>query len=223
VTLTGTGVAAPAIPVLGVLDNFNRATTLNNLGSNWSQPNLFGFAAIRVLDTTTGNIGTGVANAPVTPGDAFWSPTAFGGKQAAAFLLNNATITGDSLLLDATQGTGTAAAPQNFIRVRLANGATGSVVVEYTTNAQGAFTTSGTASLATGTAFASGDTITAQVDGTIAPATVYVWRTTAANVTTFVGAVQIAPGTVPTGGNARIGIHEPVGAQVDNFAGGTTP
>jgi hypothetical protein len=83
------------------------------------------------------------------------------------------------------------------------------------------YTTIGTL---TGTTFVNGDTITAVLDGTNVNAapTVYVWRTTAANVTTFVGAVQISPNSLWQGGGL-IGVRLPSGARVDNFAGGTVP
>jgi hypothetical protein len=67
-----------------------------------------------------------------------------------------------------------------------------------------------------------GDTLTAMVDAT---GLVTVWRTTAANVTTFIGAVQLPT----TGANAfttgagRVGIQVPTNGRVDNFAGGTVP
>uniref|UniRef100_UPI003559F7EE hypothetical protein n=1 Tax=Piscinibacter sp. TaxID=1903157 RepID=UPI003559F7EE len=105
----------------------------------------------------------------------------------------------------------------NFIRVRY-NG--GSVIVSTTTNFGINYTDVGTL---TGT-FANTDTITAVLDGTnaVAAPTVYVWRTTAANVTTFVGAVQIASNALWQGGG-QIGIQMVTGARVDNFAGGTAP
>ncbi len=84
-------------PTLTVLDDFNRANDIT-LGANWSQaPGTGGAAAIRVLDVTTGNTSTGVANAN-NAGNAYWT-SGFGAKQAAAFKMANNTVNGDRLLL----------------------------------------------------------------------------------------------------------------------------
>ena len=215
VTLSGTGIVAPTKPTLTVLDNFNRANA-TTLGANWSA------TLITVNDVTTGNTATGTAFCTgftcLAGGAANWTGSpAFTAKQGAAFTIADTTITGDALILDAT-GTVALGLSTNSIRVRL-NGT--SVVVETTTNLGVAYTTAGTL---TTTAFANGDTLTAVVDGTnaVAAPTVYVWRTTAASVTTFVGAVQITPNALWQGGGL-IGMQTPNGSRVDNFAGGIVP
>lgn len=222
VALTGTGVAAPSLPSLTVLDNFNRANanTLNN-GTNWSQVVgnstlaclLLGggsapCAAIRLVDTTTGQTSTGVASAAAA-GQTIWNnpTTGFGTTQAAAFTFANATLNNAALMLKAT-GSNLLGQPTTFIQVRYN---AGSVIVENTNNSGLTFTTNGTL---TGS-FANGDTLTALVN---ASGTVYVWKTTSANVTTYLGSATT--GTTFTG-TGRIGMQLPNGARVDNFAGGT--
>ena len=92
------------------------------------------------------------------------------------------------------------------------------MVVE-TTNNGVLFTQRGTAMNAT---FAVGDKLTALVD---AAGLVTVWQTTAANVTTQLGTVQLPiTGTNSfTIGSGRIGVFLPSGARVDNFSGGNVP
>jgi hypothetical protein len=209
VTLNGTGVAPPTKPTLTVLDNFNRAAA-STLGPNWSQFTIGGIASIRLADATTGNVNTGLANANLI-GNGYWNvpPTGFGTTQGASFAIANATINGDSLILKAS-GTVTLGVAQNFIRVRVT--AT-QVIVETTTNnglttaAQGTFAVT----------FALGDTLTAvaNIDGSVD-----VWKTTAANVTTYVG--RSAP-VAAFAGTGRIGIQLPTNARIDDFAGGTVP
>jgi hypothetical protein len=219
VSLTGTGFV-PAIPALTVLDNFNR-TNATNLGANWTQTALSGVAAIQVNSNQAFCNNTGLIPPCAAGGRAFWN-TAFtsSAKQAAAFQIVNTTITNDGLILAAT-GTTVANVYPNFIRVQISGGA---ATVATTTNFGVSFTTAGSVSLPGGATFANGDTVTAVLDGTTAVAapTVYVWRTTSANVTTFLGAVQI-PASSAWQNGGRIGIQEPNGARVDNFAGGIVP
>jgi hypothetical protein len=59
------GGGGSGIPTLSVLDNFNRATTVNlttgaPAGVSWSQASILGAAAIAVFGKTKGNSGTGV-------------------------------------------------------------------------------------------------------------------------------------------------------------------
>jgi hypothetical protein len=206
VALSGTGFN-PVKPTLSVLDNFNRANA-NILGGNWLQATLLGSAAIHV--------NTNQAFDPTLGGTAFWNPAAFAAKEVAAFTIANTTLTNDTLLLDAT-GSPVLSVYPNFIRVQYTGGA---VTVATTTNGGITATTVGTF---TGT-FVNGDTITAEIDGTnaVAAPTVYIWRTTATNVTTLVGAAQITPNALWQGGG-RIGMQLPAGARVDDFAGGTAP
>jgi hypothetical protein len=194
----------PTIPTLTVLDNFNRANA-NTLGSNWNQLTLLGTAAIRVLDTTPANTGTGLANANLA-GAAFWTNgTTFGAKQAAAFTIANATVNGDSLILKAS---GVAAGvAQSYVRVTV----TGTqVLVQSVTNFGITVVTNATLAAT----FANGDTLTALVDAT---GTVNVWKTTGAT-TTYVGSA-----TTTFTGTGRTGIQLQSGARVDNFAGGNVP
>jgi len=89
----------------------------------------------------------------------------------------------------------------------------GQVTVATTTNYGAVWTTQGTLA---GT-FANGDTLTAEVDAT---GTVLVWKTTAGNVTTYLGAVSAASQAFTTG-TGSIGMNLSNGSRVDNFAGGS--
>jgi uncharacterized repeat protein (TIGR01451 family) len=187
-------VAPPALPVLGVLDSFNRANA-NNLGGNWSQ------TTIRVNANQA-------ACPPLTlclfGGQAIWNDSNVTAKQGAAASIVGAPVNGTALVLKAS---GTNALPTSFIRVRYSGG---QVLVESTTNAGLTYTAAG--SLA-GT-LAAGDRLSAIADP--ASSTVYVFRTTGA-VDTLLGSVTVA--AMPTG--TRIGIQLPVNARVDDFRGGS--
>ncbi len=200
------------LPSLAVLDNFNRANA-NTLGANWSQATLLGAAAIRV--------NTNQAFA-LLPGQANWSAATFGAKQGAAitFVQNagspTAPVSGSSLLLKVTNGAGSAANPANYIRVQYQTTGGGRVLVQTTTNGNNlvpTFTTTGTL---TSGAFASGDTLTAVAN---ADGSVDVWKTTAANVATYIGRTATSAFT----GGGRVGIQLPLGARMDNFKGATVP
>jgi hypothetical protein len=208
VSLTGNGIN-PTAPMPATLDNFNRANA-TNLGGNWLQLGLGALAAIQV--------NANQAFDPLTAGTAFWNLASFGARQAAAFTIANTTLNNDALILAAT-GTPVLSTYPNFIRV-LYNNTNNTVTVATTTNGGLTYTTVGSFA---GT-FANGDKITAMLDGTnaVAAPTVYVWRTTSANVTTFVGSVQITSSPTWTAGG-RIGVQMPAGARIDNFSGGTTP
>jgi hypothetical protein len=190
-------VLPPALPTLTVLDNFNRgnAGSLNN-GSRWSQIVLLGQAAIRVNSNR--------AFAAV-PGAAYWNlpSTGYGTQQAAAFSFANTPVAGSSLVLKASGGSATL--PASFIRVRYS---ASNMVVETTSNAGVNYTAAGNLSTS---AFAAGERLTAMVD---ASGMVYVWRT-AGTITNLIGSVS-------TGftGAGRIGMQLPLGARVDDFAGG---
>src|SRR5262249_5315144 len=78
VELGGGGGGGNGIPTLAVLDNFNRATTINlttgaPTGVSWSQAVLLGAAAIAVFDATNGNTATGVAQDLLVAGSAYWN------------------------------------------------------------------------------------------------------------------------------------------------------
>jgi hypothetical protein len=206
VTLSGTALPPPPKPSLTVLDTFNR-TNANTLGTSWNQLTTIFGASIRVVDTTTGNVNTGVASAAIA-GNAYWTAV-FGSKQAAAFTVVNTTVNGDSLVLDATGSVNLFGVQQSFIRVRY----TGSgAAVETTTNAGSSYTTAATL---TGTVV-NGDTLTALVDAT---GTVFVWNTHL-GADTFLGAASLG---APWTGGGKVGMQLPTGARVDNFAGGNVP
>jgi uncharacterized repeat protein (TIGR01451 family) len=196
----------PLRPTPGLLDNFNRANSgtgpAGGLGGNWRQPD--------------NNLHLNSNQALATgPGVAIWNvPTAgFASSQGAVFTIANGTNAGDSLILKATGGT--AAAPQNYVRVRTAPS---QVVVEYTINGGSTFPNAGILNNANSN-FANGDVLTAQVTAT---GQVGVWRTRGA-VNAFVGYVQLPNVPLWTTGGGRIGLRLLNGARVDDFRGGTLP
>jgi hypothetical protein len=210
VAVSGTGLTAPTRPVLTVLDNFNRAAA-TTLGGNWTEPSL-NLNGLRIVDTTTGNTGTGVASASAggfgTP-SGYWSAAAFGSRQYAAYTFSSATpATGASLTL---KGTVAALGVRvNYIRVTWS--ANGTITVNTTNN--GGLSNATTQTIANaGATFITGDVLTAAVDAT---GVVYVWKNT-----TFLGAVTLAAnGTLWTTGGGNIGMQLPTGQRVDNFSGG---
>ena len=206
VALTGTGLPAPTLPTLAVLDNFNRANA-NTLGASWNQVvvPILG-ASIRVNANQAFAALLGQANRTTT----------YGAKQGAAFTFATAPLTGSSLLLKVTNGGGSNANPASYIRVQYQTTGGGQVLVQTTTNGNNVlptFTTIGT--LPSG-AFATGDRLTAVAN---ADGSVDAWRTTAANVTTYLGRTATSAFT----GTGRIGIQLPTNARVDDFRGATVP
>jgi hypothetical protein len=195
------------LPSLALLDNFNRANS-NTLGASWTQLALFGQAAIRVNANQA---------FPMLPGNAFWSPTVFGAKQGAGFILAQAPTNGSSLLLKAS-GSVTLGTYQNFVRVRYN---AGSILVDTTTNAGLGY--ANLATLATGVSFAVGETMAAMCD---AAGTVTAWKVPVSGPALLLGQVSL-PVTGATGfvaGTGRIGIQLPLGApRVDDFRGATVP
>lgn len=210
----------PPFPVLAALDNFNRANANTlNFGTNWQQIITGGSAGIRVnanqafcINNTlcAGNANTGGAYA-------IWNATgALGANQGAAFTFASPQATnrnGASLVLKAGNPNA-AGIYQNAIRVRYSTGNGGQVLVQTAVNG-GVFQTHGTLA----GSFANGDTLMATANSA---GLVTVWKTTAANVTTQLGTVQL-----PTTGNrawttggGRIGIRLLPNRRVDNFAGG---
>jgi hypothetical protein len=108
---------------------------------------------------------------------------------------------------------GSATTPQNFIRVQYQTGSGGQVVVQTTTTSGLSYpTTLGTFSAS----FVSGDTLTAKANS---DGSVDLWKTTAANVTTYIGHTATSAFT----SSGRIGIILPNNARIDNFKGGTLP
>jgi hypothetical protein len=201
--------AAPTLPTLGLLDNFNRQNA-PNLGTSWSQTTGNG-AVIRL----NGN----QAQCPLLGncllgGTAIWNGVGnvFGAAQGAALTFTNGAAAGGAASLYLKASGGTANAPVNFIRVR-STGTT--AVVETTSNSGGTFTTTGSFS---GANFANGDRLTAVAN---ADGSVDVWKTTVAtSVTTYLG--HSAPAAA-FGGGGRIGLRLLLTATVDNFSGGTLP
>ncbi|HEX5691760.1 MAG TPA: DUF11 domain-containing protein, partial [Roseiflexaceae bacterium] len=207
---TDTDTIIPTTPSPTLLDNFNR-TNANTLGANWSQVTInrnatcSGGGSIPCASIWV-NSNQALAN---SAGQAIWNnPSAgYGAKQAAAFTFANTTLANNALMLKASGGT--ANLPANFIRVRYSGSA---VVVETTGNAGLSYTTLATLAAT----FANGDRLIAQAN---ADGSVDVWKTTAANVTTYVGHSAASSFT----GTGRIGIQMPAGARVDDFSGGTLP
>jgi hypothetical protein len=104
----------------------------------------------------------------------------------------------------------------NFVRVLYSSA--GTLTVATTTNAGGTYATAGTVS-GIGT-LVTGDTLTAMVDQN---GVVNLWKTSAANVTTFLGSATLPANALWTTGGGRVGLQLPVGSRVDNFAGATIP
>ncbi|HMN30230.1 MAG TPA: hypothetical protein PKE45_18905, partial [Caldilineaceae bacterium] len=207
---TDTDTINPGLPVLAVLDNFDRANanTLNN-GSNWSQAVVAGASSIRV-NNNQALCGGGALLCTLLPGQAIWNnPTGgFGASQGAALTFAGATFDNVALFLKASGGT--ANLPANFIRVRYQTSGGGQVVVATTANGGISYTTLNTFNSG---AFAAGDTLTAAANS---DGSVDVWKTTAANVTTYIGHSASSSFT----GTGRIGMQLPNNARVDNFKGG---
>jgi hypothetical protein len=116
---------------------------------------------------------------------------------------------------------GSATIPANFIRVQYSSAGGGTLTVASTTNGGLTFTSATGGTLTGFGNFVTGDTLTAVVDQT---GVVYLWKTTAANVTTAIGnATPVASGTLWSTGGGRIGVQLPNGARIDNFRGGDVP
>lgn len=183
------------LPALGLLDNFNRANAAT-LGASWSQVTLLGAAALRV------NANQAFAN---SSGQALWAAATFGTRQGAAFTVSNAPASGVALMLKATGAVlGNPGLPTAFLRVSLGAGA---VVVERTTTAGIAYTTTGSF----GAVFAAGDTLTAVAnpDGSVD-----VWQSA-----TYLGRSAASAST----GAGRTGLQLPAGSRADDFRGATLP
>jgi uncharacterized repeat protein (TIGR01451 family) len=199
-------IAVP-LPVLSVLDNFNRANNLTSLGANWNQQTFFGLGGIGVI--------TNQAQA-TAGGRAIWNVTnaGFGARQGAAYTFTNAQRNNAALILKAIGGALNTPTPTSYIRVQY----TGTqVTVATTVNGAAAnptFTARGTFTAS----FASGDTFSAVA---YADGTVNVYKT-AAGASTAIGSVTI-PGAGFWTGAGRIGIQLPLAGLIDNFAGGTVP
>jgi uncharacterized repeat protein (TIGR01451 family) len=201
-------------PTLTVLDNFDRtdASTLNTALTPWVQATNIG---------VSGNTARSTNTQTTPPPLALWAGTGtpFGATQGAAVkfvqagspLSPTAPVSNTALILKAN---GTTANPSSYLRVLYDTGG-GRVVVAYTTNSGGSFSTlNATAgSFNTGT-WAIGDTLTAVAN---ANGTVDVWRNT-----TYLGRSAAAPSPTFTG-TGRIGMRLPNNSRVDDFSGQSLP
>ena len=187
-----------AIPVLTVLDSFNRGNA-NTLGGNWRQFSALGSAAIRVNNNQ--------ASDNTVTGNAYWNAASFGTQQAAAFTFANSTLNNAALYLKASGNYNLLGTYASAIRVRYTTNNGGQVVVETTTNAGINYTTAA----ALTASFATSDRLTALVD---AAGKVTVWKT-AGTVSSVVGSA-----TTTFTGAGSIGMSLPANARVDDFAGG---
>ncbi|MCX6043674.1 MAG: hypothetical protein NT075_01070, partial [Chloroflexi bacterium] len=197
----------PALPTLNTLDNFNRAnaTTLNTgapAGVSWSVAN----GSTIAVNTNQASSSGALLGLPAT---AYWNgpSNVFGATQGAAFTFANTPVNGASLILKAS-GTAVAGVLPNFIRVRYN---AGQVIVETTTNLGISYTSLGSFAAT----FANGDTLTAVANTN---GSVDVWKTTAANVTGYLGHSATSSFT----STGRIGLQLPNGTRVDNFKGGNS-
>jgi hypothetical protein len=222
VEVVAVSVPPPSIPVLAVLDTFDRpnANTLNAgapAGVAWTQTLALGAAALRV----NGNQTTSVSFFGLAP-VGYWngSSNVFGARQAAAFTFASVPANNTALMMKATGAANAAGYQANFIRVDYMTTGGGTIAIQTTTDNGVTYTTAGTPLTGFGD-FANGDTLTAMVDQT---GTVYVWKTTTANVTTFIGSQALPANALWTTGGGRIGMQlNTFGSRVDNFAGGTVP
>ena len=185
--------AVPAAPALTVLDTFNRANA-NNLGANWQQLSIFGFAAVRV------NANQAVAG---TTGDAVWSPAnvpAYGNAQAAGLTFTNTTLGGTGLYLRVTQTVFNT--PTNYLLLTYNAGNGGSV----------SLSASGTNAGSIPVSFANGDTLKVATDA--AGTTVFVYKNG-----TYVGLLQAPVSWTPAAAGGRIGVRVAGNGRIDNFGG----
>jgi hypothetical protein len=217
-------VPPPPFPVLTVLDTFNRANAATlNFGANWEQLVVANNSGIRVNGNQAFCINTGLAallcvgTANAGGAYAIWNGSGdFGAAQGAAFTFASPVAgnrNGASLILKAGDRSA-AGVYRRAVRVRYSTANGGQVLVQTTINGT-TFVTRGTLA----GSYANGDTLMATTDVT---GVVTVWKTTAANVTSQLGTVQL-----PTTGNmnwtlggGRIGMRLLPNRRVDNFRGG---
>jgi hypothetical protein len=201
-------VSLPALPALGVLDDFNRATA-PSLGAGWSQVATTTASPDLQIDATGSRA---IAAATDLGGQAIWNQTVLGAAQGAA--LTAATpLTNAGLILKASGGT-MPESPANYVRVRCESANGGEVVVATMMGGsnsavfvkQGAF--AAPACSGTGTLSATAD----------AKGLVSVWLGGS-----FVGGVQL-PDVAAWKGTGRVGMQlQTVNAAVDEFRGATLP
>lgn len=201
-------VVTPPAPPTTVLDNFDRADTLNSqlgLGPNWSQ-----VAATAVAPDLriAGNTATAVAT--TLGGQAIWNPTIFGPVQYASF---NAvgTLENLALILKATGGTASST-PGNLIRVRyeVTGPGIGAIVVSTLMGGAGAEVYVKQASFPSAV---NTGTLSAAVD---AKGLVTVFQNGS-----FVGGVQL-PDVGAWKGGGRIGVQlQTINGSIDDFGGGS--
>ncbi len=208
VSLSGTGVAPPTLPALGVLDTFSRANA-NTLGTSssgtaWSQVTLLGAAAIHVASNQALCSGLGCALGGYAYLGNGTTSGVYGSRQGAGVTFTTAPQNNSALLLKVTGGSATVGA--NGVRVRY-NG--GTIFVETTTNSGFSYTQASSFAAT----LAAGQTLGATVDGT---GLVNVWGNGV-----FVGSAQLPNVALWTTGGGRIGLLVPSGTStMDNFVGG---
>lgn len=197
----------PAVPPITVLDDFNRADTLNSpvgLGTNWSQ-----VAATNTPPDLGISGQAATAAATALGGQAIWNLAIQGANQYASF--DSAALENLALILKATGGT-TISSPANLVRVRyeLTGAGTGAIVVSTLMGGAGAevYVKQASFPVATNTG-----TLSAAVD---AKGLVTVFLNGS-----FVGGVQL-PDVGAWKGGGRIGIQlQTINGSVDNFGGGS--
>ncbi|MEP6658692.1 MAG: hypothetical protein ABJD24_02110, partial [Acidimicrobiales bacterium] len=199
VTFTATTTASPAtkaLPALPVLDSFNRtATNLNTgapAGTNWTQPNALGSAAIRTNTNQAQCSNAGLLTCAVGP--AYWNGTSpvFLAKQGAAFTFVNsggvpaAPLTGSALLMAVTGSPSGSIYPSG-------------VRVMYTTGAASSIVNTATVSVPSGTVDPSAANNTATDTVTFSGNRVLVSTITGTTSVTDIGSVPIPTGSFATG------------------------
>lgn len=198
----------PAAPPITLLDNFDRADTLNSqvgLGPNWSQ-----VAATNAPPDLRISGATATAASTVLGGQAMWSQAVQGANQYASFDAVT-SLENLALILKATGGTA-AASPANLVRVRyeVTGPGTGAIVVSTLMGGSGADVYVKQASFPVAS---NAGTLSAAVD---ARGLVTVFLNGG-----FVGGVQL-PDVGAWKGGGRIGIQlQTVNGSVDNFGGGS--
>lgn len=200
----------PLAPPVTLLDNFDRADTLNSLaglGPAWSQVATTNDAPdLRVSGTTA------TAASTLLGGQAIWNTTLMGPNQYASFD-SVTTLDNLALILKATGGTA-AASPANLVRVRYEAGGVGGGAIVVATLMGG----SGAEVYVKQASFPVASNVGALSAAVDARGLVTVFLNGA-----FVGGVQLPEVGVWKGGG-RIGIQlQTLNGSIDNFGGGTLP
>jgi len=198
----------PTAPPITLLDNFDRADTLNSqagLGPNWSQVAATNMPPdLRISGTTA------TAASTMLGGQAIWNLSTLGANQYASFDAVT-SLENLALILKATGGTSNAS-PANLVRVRyeVTGSGTGAIVVSTLMGGSGAEVYVKQASFPVA---ANAGTLSAAVDAR-GLVTVFLNGN-------FVGGVQL-PEVGAWKGGGRIGIQlQTINGSVDNFGGGS--